>query len=64
MIAPYALRLATNFKNRGLLELLELLVQSEEWKMSRAKHRENLRESLFEMYDWWGNQVDENLGNR
>lgn len=52
---------SSNFKNR---ELLDLLLESEEWRTSRAKHRENLRESLFDMYDWWGNRVDEILGNR
>lgn len=52
---------SSNFKNR---ELLELLLKSEEWRISRAKHRENLRETLFDMYDWWGNRVDEILGNR
>lgn len=52
---------SSNFKNR---ELLDLLLESEEWRTSREKHRENLRESLFDMYDWWGNRVDEILGNR
>ena len=29
------------------------LMQSEAWTRSRAKHDQNLRESLFDMYDWW-----------
>ncbi len=29
------------------------LLKSEEWALSRAKHGQNLRESLFDMYDWW-----------
>ncbi len=29
------------------------LMQSEAWSRSRAKHDQNLRESLFDMYDFW-----------
>ncbi len=29
------------------------LLHSEAWSRSRAKHGQNLRESLFDMYDWW-----------
>jgi hypothetical protein len=29
------------------------LLQSDDWARSRAKHGQNLRESLFDMYDWW-----------
>ena len=29
------------------------LLQSDAWSRSRAKHGQNLRESLFDMYDWW-----------
>ncbi len=29
------------------------LLQSEAWSRSRSKHGQNLRESLFDMYDWW-----------
>ncbi len=29
------------------------LLESTEWKESRAKNHDNLRESLFDMYDWW-----------
>jgi hypothetical protein len=29
------------------------LLDSDDWKRSRAKHGQNLRESLFDMYDWW-----------
>ena len=32
------------------------LLQSEAWSRSRAKHGQNLRESLFDMYDWWQNR--------
>jgi DNA replication protein DnaC len=28
-------------------------IHSEVWKESRLKHHDNLRESLFDMYDWW-----------
>ena len=30
-----------------------VLLQSDDWARSRAKHGQNLRESLFDMYDWW-----------
>ena len=29
------------------------LLKSEAWTRSRAMHGQNLRESLFDMYDWW-----------
>lgn len=29
------------------------LLQSDAWSHSRARHGQNLRESLFDMYDWW-----------
>jgi GTPase SAR1 family protein len=32
------------------------LLASAEWKASRKKHGANLRESLFDMYDWWQQQ--------
>ena len=32
---------------------LRELLQSEDWARSREKHGQNLRESLFDMYDWW-----------
>lgn len=35
------------------------LLESQAWKDSRAKQKENLRESLFDMYDWWRDTVDE-----
>lgn len=44
--------------------ILEEMMQSQEWIRSRNKHGENLRESLFDMYDWWRDRVDENLKNR
>ncbi len=39
--------------DRGGLEDPSELLKSEEWVNSRAKHGQNLRESLFDMYDWW-----------
>jgi len=35
------------------------LLESQAWKDSREKQKENLRESLFDMYDWWRDTVDE-----
>ncbi len=32
---------------------VEQLLASQEWQRSRKKHDQNLRESLFDMYDWW-----------
>jgi energy-coupling factor transporter ATP-binding protein EcfA2 len=32
---------------------VESALASQEWKESRTKHKQNLRESLFDMYDWW-----------
>ena len=32
------------------------LLQSDAWSRSRVKHDQNLRESLFDMYDWWQNR--------
>jgi len=29
------------------------LLDSSAWNASRAKHGQNLRETLFDMYDWW-----------
>ena len=29
------------------------LLQSTDWSMSRMRNGQNLRESLFDMYDWW-----------
>ena len=34
------------------------LLQSDAWSHSRAIHGENLRESLFDMYDWWQSSVE------
>lgn len=34
------------------------LLQSHAWKNSRHRHGSNLRESLFDMYDWWRDTVD------
>lgn len=31
----------------------DVLLQSEDWARSREAHGQNLRESLFDMYDWW-----------
>lgn len=33
------------------------LLLSEDWARSREKHGQNLRESLFDMYDWWQRRV-------
>lgn len=32
---------------------LQLLLSSKEWSDSRARHGQNIRETLFDMYDWW-----------
>jgi ABC-type cobalamin/Fe3+-siderophores transport system ATPase subunit len=29
------------------------LLESKEWRESRQRHGDNLRETLFDMYDWW-----------
>ena len=34
-------------------ELVDIALQSDAWKSSRARHGDNLRETLFDMYDWW-----------
>jgi len=34
------------------------VTQSQAWQQSRQRHGENLRESLFDMYDWYRDQVD------
>jgi hypothetical protein len=34
------------------------VIQSQAWQLSRKRHGENLRESLFDMYDWYRDQVD------
>lgn len=38
--------------------LYDELLQSDAWKISRDRHGSNLRESLFDMYDWWRDTVD------
>lgn len=35
----------------------ERLLRSIEWNESRNQHRDNLRETLFDMYDWWHQNV-------
>lgn len=40
------------------------LMGSEAWKVSRSKRGANLRESLFDMYDWWRDTVDGNSRSR
>jgi hypothetical protein len=35
---------------------LQLLLSSKEWSDSRARHGQNIRETLFDMYDWWQNR--------
>lgn len=37
-------------------EMASTLLASEDWARSREKHRQNLRESLFDMYDWYHTQ--------
>jgi hypothetical protein len=34
------------------------VTQSQAWHQSRQRHGQNLRESLFDMYDWYRDQVD------
>lgn len=34
-------------------EVVEQALCSGHWQRSRAKHKQNLRETLFDMYDWW-----------
>ena len=34
------------------------VLQSDAWRTSRDRHGSNLRESLFDMYDWWRDTVD------
>ncbi len=36
-------------------EVCNRLFLSKAWAESRQRHQENLRESLFDMYDWWQN---------
>lgn len=38
--------------------LPESVMQTQEWNRSRAIHGDNLRESLFDMYDWYRDRVD------
>lgn len=33
--------------------VLSQALSSEDWRVSRERHQQNLRESLFDMYDWW-----------
>jgi energy-coupling factor transporter ATP-binding protein EcfA2 len=42
-----------SMENGGQAQLVQSLLQSDEWNRSRTKHGQNLRESLFDMYDWW-----------
>lgn len=34
------------------------VTESQAWQLSRKRHGDNLRESLFDMYDWYRDQVD------
>jgi hypothetical protein len=36
-------------------EVIQQAIASEHWKRSRMRHGSNMRESLFDMYDWWQN---------
>ena len=38
-------------------EHVERALQSDAWKFSRARHGDNLRETLFDMYDWWSHGI-------
>jgi hypothetical protein len=40
--------------------IVEFALQSDAWKSSRARHGNNLRETLFDMYDWWNLRVVDN----
>jgi hypothetical protein len=33
--------------------LAKELLTSETWRKTREKHGQNLRETLFDLYDWW-----------
>jgi hypothetical protein len=46
-------------KNCGPTSVISDLLESPHWAASRQKHQENLRESLFDMYDWWQATVDD-----
>jgi len=46
-------------KDGGRSSVISDLLQSPHWAVSRQKHQENLRESLFDMYDWWQATVDD-----
>jgi hypothetical protein len=46
-------------KDGGPPSLISDLLHSPHWAASRQKHQENLRESLFDMYDWWQATVDD-----
>jgi energy-coupling factor transporter ATP-binding protein EcfA2 len=35
------------------VEVVQRAMESDEWHASRRTHGQNLRESLFDMYDWW-----------
>ena len=36
----------------------QFVMATEAWQASRARHGQNLRESLFDMYDWYRDTVD------
>jgi len=46
-------------KDGGPSSVISDLLQSPHWAVSRQKYQENLRESLFDMYDWWQATVDD-----
>ena len=46
-------------KDCGPASVISDLLESPHWAASRQKHQENLRESLFDMYDWWQATVDD-----
>lgn len=44
-------------KDCRLLKARDVL-ESQAWHVSRERHGQNLRETLFDMYDWYRDQVD------
>lgn len=44
-------------------EVIRAAFTSQHWRQSRLRHGSNMRESLFDMYDWWQN-YETNLSER
>lgn len=49
--------LAHLLRNAGPISFAAVTT-SDAWRESRQRHTQNLRESLFDMYDWYRDQVD------